>query len=449
MIFERAKFNSCKQLQDKTVDSFITDLFCLAEHCAYGQLRDELIRDRLVVGLLDASLSEKMQLDPELTLDKAIALACQSEAMYKQQPVVRGMQQQDCPTVEQEKIDTLSYNNPKNANKFRHADRQRFPRNNAGGGPLHKEQTKQKCSRCGKSPKHSKQQCPAKDSTCKKCYKKGHYTSYCFSKDVSLLSEDNNTESKEDAFLGSLESHGDTQWHATVSLNQKNVKFKLDTGAEVSAISETTFHSLTDTTLKRPSKALHGPAHTPLKVIGQFTGNFKYNNSRCKLHVYVVKDLKTNLLGLPAITAPNLVARVQNISGSKETIMKWYPKLFMGLGTLGNEYKISLKPGAKPYALHTARRVPISMRKAVEKELNRMESLGVISQIDEPSPWCAEMVVVTKPSGKVRICVDMKPLIENVMREFHPLPAVDETLAQLSGARIFTKLDANAADSVG
>ena len=202
---------------------------------------------------------------------------------------------------------------------------------------------------------------PSKDSTCKKCYKKGHYTSYCFSKDVSLLSEDNNTESKKDAFLGSLESHGDTQWHATVSLNQKNVKFKLDTDAEITAISETTFHSLTDTTLKKPSKALHGPAHTSLKVIGQLTSNFKYNNSRSKLHVYVVKDLKTNLLGLLAIIALNLVARVQNISGSKETIMKWYPKLFTGLGTLGNEYKISLKPDAKPYALHTARRVPISM----------------------------------------------------------------------------------------
>ena len=50
--------------------------------------------------------------------------------------------------------------------------------------------------------------------------------------------------------------------------------------------------------------------------------------------------------------------------------MKRYPKLFTGLGTLDNEYKISLKPDAKPYALHTARRVSISMRKAVEKELN-------------------------------------------------------------------------------
>jgi len=53
------------------------------------------------------------------------------------------------------------------------------------------------------------------------------------------------------------------------------------------------------------------------------------------------------------------------------------------------------------------------------------------------------MVVVPKPSGKVRTCIDMKPLNENVMREFHPLPAVDESLGQLSGAKIFTKLDAN------
>ena len=49
VIFERAKFNSRKQLQDETVDDFITDLFCLAELCSYGELRDEMIRDRLVV----------------------------------------------------------------------------------------------------------------------------------------------------------------------------------------------------------------------------------------------------------------------------------------------------------------------------------------------------------------------------------------------------------------
>ena len=54
-----------------------------------------------------------------------------------------------------------------------------------------------------------------------------------------------------------------------------------------------------------------------------------------------------------------------------------------GLGTLGDEYKILLKPDAKPYALHTTRWVPISMQKDVQNELNRMESLRVISNIDK------------------------------------------------------------------
>ena len=79
------------------------------------------------------------------------------------------------------------------------------------------------------------------------------------------------------------------------------------------------------------------------------------------------KDFNTNLLGLPAITALDLVARVQSISSSKESIMKHYPNIFTGLGILSNECKISLKPDAKPYALHTARGVPISMRKEVQR----------------------------------------------------------------------------------
>ena len=72
-----------------------------------------------------------------------------------------------------------------------------------------------------------------------------------------------------------------------------------------------------------------------------------------------------------------------------------------------------------------------------------MESLGVISKVDKPTQWCAGMVVVPKKNGKVCICVDLKPLNENVLREVHPMPKVDETLAQLTGAKVFSKLDAN------
>ena len=72
-----------------------------------------------------------------------------------------------------------------------------------------------------------------------------------------------------------------------------------------------------------------------------------------------------------------------------------------------------------------------------------MESLGVISKVTEPTPWCAGMVVVPKRSGDVRICVDLKALNESVKRETHLIPKVDSVLAQLSGAAVFSKLDAS------
>ena len=72
-----------------------------------------------------------------------------------------------------------------------------------------------------------------------------------------------------------------------------------------------------------------------------------------------------------------------------------------------------------------------------------MQRLGVISPVQEHTPWSAAMVVVPKDSGAVRICVDLKPLNESVLREVYPMPKVDTTLAQLSGAKLFSKLDAN------
>jgi len=69
-----------------------------------------------------------------------------------------------------------------------------------------------------------------------------------------------------------------------------------------------------------------------------------------------------------------------------------------------------------------------------------MDKAGVISKVSEPTPWCAGMVVVPKKSGGVHICVDLKPLNQSVLRGVHPLPKVDETLAQLE---IFSKLDTN------
>ena len=149
---------------------------------------------------------------------------------------------------------------------------------------------------------------------------------------------------------------------------------------------------------------------------------------------------RNNLLGYPAIRSLQLFREINSVDTS---IPDQYPALFTGLGTFEGEYTIKLKPNAQPVSLVTPRKVPLPLRKKVQEELQRMEELGVISPVEEPTPWCAGMVVVPKESGSVRICVDLKPLNESVLREVHPLPKVDTTLAQLAGARVFSKLDAN------
>ena len=175
--------------------------------------------------------------------------------------------------------------------------------------------------------------------------------------------------------------------------------------------------------------------------MGQFDGHFLCET--CQQVVFVVKGLKTNLLGLPTIVALKLVARVNEISDHSQLISKTFSKVFQGLGTMGDPYTIKLKPDAQPRAIYAPRNVPLPLREKVKKELSRMQSMGVISRVDKPTAWCAGMVVVPKKNGSVRICVDLKMLNENVLREIHPLPKFDETLALLSGATCFSKLNAN------
>ena len=255
------------------------------------------------------------------------------------------------------------------------------------------------------------------------------------------------------AFLDNLtpSSIQAVQWSATIQVNGKPMTFKLDTGAEVTAISSTAHQLLGKVQLITSDKILYGPSRQSLQVVGRFTATLTHKDKSAQHQVYVVKGLNNNLLGLPAITSLSLAARLDAAAHTRreqtatydELIHKKFPTVFNGLGNLGEEFTINLNPNAVPRAIHTARHVPLPLRPQVEEELKRMEMLGVISKVDQPTEWCAGMVVVPKKNGKVRICVDLKYLNKSVLREVHPLPSVDETLAQLGGAKVFSKLDAN------
>ena len=53
------------------MEEYIVALYDLAENCNYGAMKEEMIRDCLVVGIQDSALSQKLQLDDKLTLETA------------------------------------------------------------------------------------------------------------------------------------------------------------------------------------------------------------------------------------------------------------------------------------------------------------------------------------------------------------------------------------------
>ena len=83
------------------------------------------------------------------------------------------------------------------------------------------------------------------------------------------------------------------------------------------------------------------------------------------------------------------------------------------------------------------------LMKKVEDEINGLVKLGVIEPVDEPTDWCAPMVVVLKPNGNVRLCVDLTKLNKGVRRELYGIKKVEETLGSISSGTVFSKLDAN------
>ena len=81
----------------------------------------------------------------------------------------------------------------------------------------------------------------------------------------------------------------------------------------------------------------------------QFEGELFYRGKTTKQNVYVVNRLRTNLLGLPAILALKLVAKLdETVEALLHTIVEKYPTLFQGLGSMGDPYDIQYNQRHSP-----------------------------------------------------------------------------------------------------
>ena len=256
IIYERPKFNRRVQNDNESVEEFINSLHVLAEYCDYGDLHDQMIRDLIVVGLKDGNVSQRLQLDPDLTLKKAQDIVRETDAVKRQQSELRS--KSDLRNNDIDSIRSAKYKRREQNNK------------STGKSSLKDFQNKQSCFRCGKNPSHSKERCPARNSTCNKCSKVGHWAKMCRSKVVAEIFEENRDGNANYEFLGEVTSKDSARWKIDLKLDGEKVQFKIDTGADETCIPFSTYESMKRKlpVLQKSKKTLHSCDGKKLNICG-------------------------------------------------------------------------------------------------------------------------------------------------------------------------------------
>ncbi|KAL1460265.1 hypothetical protein WDU94_012186 [Cyamophila willieti] len=172
------------------------------------------------------------------------------------------------------------------------------------------------------------------------------------------------------------------------------------------------------------------------------------NNLNLPLRFFITEASQKTILGLEACQKYNLIKKIWSVSentfGSYQELVNSYEEIFEGLGCLPGQCDITLRENANPH-IDPPRRVPFKLMSLYKEELQRMEKMKVITKVTEPTLWLNSVVLVSKPDSSLRVCLDPKPLNNEIIRARYPLPTIEEVRSKMSGAKFFSKLDASTA----
>lgn len=115
--------------------------------------------------------------------------------------------------------------------------------------------------------------------------------------------------------------------------------------------------------------------------------------------------------------------------------------VFSGEGKLKGKLHLEIDKSVTPVAL-PVRKVPFAVKEPLKQELERLVKIGILQPVDVPTDWISSMVVIKKSNGKIRLCIDPKPLNKALRRNHFPLPVIDDLLPLLTNAKVFSVVDA-------
>ena len=432
VIYERYRFNNRKQEPGENIAAYLTELRTIAKNGQHEEITpEEILRDRIVLGIRDDKMRERLLRYNDLTLQKAVDLIKAAEQTEHQVKLMGASAN----------VNVLK----QGRSKSNRSSMQSRAANNK------QQSSRGTCGRCGTS--HAKKKCPAFGQKCHRCGNMNHYQSLCRSKTVASVHIDDGTDQYEISTVGEQPSRANK---ALVNLYvnrrqpENEIRFQVDTGSECDLLPLKMYKSITgDNTVERLEKCN--------KSIVSYTGERKQIAGKISLPVWhkdrrktltfnvvngdyqPVLSLNTSIM-LGIVTLADCDVLSLAISPTSNTILEEYKDVFEGLGELPGEYKITTDESVKP-KVHLPRRVPVAVRPRIKEKLDELVQRNVITPVTKPTEWVSSMLAVIKPN-KIRICLDPRDLNEAIKREHYQMPTVEEIATRLDKAKLFTVVDA-------
>ena len=108
----------------------------------------------------------------------------------------------------------------------------------------------------------------------------------------------------------------------------------------------------------------------------------------------------------------------QSSSLTKEQVLTDFADIFRGLGRMEGKLYLEVDDSVSPVVM-PPRRVPVALKVKFKEELDRL------IDVEESTKWVSSEVVTAKSNGKVRVCINPRPLNEALHRSHYPMPVID------------------------
>ena len=186
-IFEWYNFFKRNQNKGESLDAYITTLLKLSETCAFCDLRESLVRDRLVYGIRDDQ--EKLLGKRQLDLDKCMEILKSSELTHYQAKEI-SIDESQTNYVRRDRQKPNEGLKNKESGNIKHAKMKSKNDNKRQKEFSPTSEELKDCQFCGRCHQNKKEMCPAWGKRCRVCKQVGHFWKMCRSSKVHQVSQE-------------------------------------------------------------------------------------------------------------------------------------------------------------------------------------------------------------------------------------------------------------------